>query len=197
MIGARRINIHGSGASGLGAMDLHHELERIGYAGHVYCDVHGGLTSAALLGLDGVAVGISCTGETHDVVESLRQAAAARATTVAITNHPRSQLAVLAEPTLPGEEAPRMNGPATTPAIGGAGGTAAWPRACVAAVDIGGTGARVRLSGAAGVAQAPGRNRVRGGHRHRGPAPGLGRALDALRVTRPPLRVEAGAVGMS
>ncbi|MFC9270037.1 MurR/RpiR family transcriptional regulator [Streptomyces zhihengii] len=97
MIGARRINIHGSGASGLVAMDLHHKLERIGYPSHVYCDVHGGLTSAALLGGQDVAVGISYTGETHDVVEALRRSAESGATTVAITNHRRSALAALAD----------------------------------------------------------------------------------------------------
>ncbi|MEV0578612.1 MurR/RpiR family transcriptional regulator [Streptomyces sp. NPDC050392] len=97
MIGARRINIHGSGASGLVAMDLHHKLERIGYPSHVYCDVHGGLTSAALLGTEDVAVGISFSGETNDVIGAMLQAAASGAATVAITNHPRSRLAKLAD----------------------------------------------------------------------------------------------------
>ncbi|MFJ9889567.1 MurR/RpiR family transcriptional regulator [Streptomyces sp. NPDC091287] len=97
LIKARRVNIHGSGASGLVAMDLHNKLERIGYPSHVYCDVHGGLTSAALLGREDVAVGISYSGETQDVVGSLRLAARAGATTVAVTNHPRSPLATLAD----------------------------------------------------------------------------------------------------
>ncbi|MFE6888291.1 MurR/RpiR family transcriptional regulator [Streptomyces sp. NPDC057694] len=93
IIAARRITVHGSGASGLVAMDLHHKLQRIGYPSHVHLDIHSGLTSTALLSDTDVAIGISYTGETHDVVEPLRQATAAGAATVAITNHPRSALA--------------------------------------------------------------------------------------------------------
>ncbi|MGY0020402.1 MurR/RpiR family transcriptional regulator [Streptomyces sp. cg35] len=93
LIGARRITVHGSGASGLVATDLHHKLERIGYLSHVHLDIHAGLTSTALLGEADVAIGISYSGETRDVVDPLRQAAATGAATVAITNHPRSTLA--------------------------------------------------------------------------------------------------------
>ncbi len=60
-------------------------------------DVHIALTSAALLGEGDVAIGISHTGTTVEVVEALEEAAKHGATTVAVTNFPRSPLAQTAD----------------------------------------------------------------------------------------------------
>lgn len=91
--GARRIAAFGAGASGLAAMDLTQKLTRIGLSCAVYRDVHEGLPAAALLGEGDVAVGLSHTGQTTDVLDALRVAAAAGATTVALTNASGSALA--------------------------------------------------------------------------------------------------------
>ena len=97
IVGARRVNVYGVGASALIALDLQQKLDRIGRDCHAYGDTHGALTSAVLLGPADVVVGVSYTGETVDVVEPVHRAAAAGAITVAITNHPRSSLAELAD----------------------------------------------------------------------------------------------------
>ncbi|WP_433226385.1 MurR/RpiR family transcriptional regulator [Microtetraspora malaysiensis] len=94
---ARRIDAYGVGASGLVAVDMAQKLMRIGLPGHSFTDAHLALTSAALVRAGDVAVGVSCTGETPDVLGPMRVATAAGATTVAITNNPRSSLAELAD----------------------------------------------------------------------------------------------------
>jgi DNA-binding MurR/RpiR family transcriptional regulator len=72
------------------------KLMRIGLSGHAFTDAHLALTGAALVRPGDVAVAVSCTGETPDVLAPMRVAAKAGATTVAITNNPRSTLAGLA-----------------------------------------------------------------------------------------------------
>ncbi|MEV0585677.1 MurR/RpiR family transcriptional regulator [Nonomuraea sp. NPDC050310] len=95
--GARRIDSYGVSASGLVAADMAQKLMRIGLSCHAFNDAHLALTSAVLLKPGDVAIGISTSGETPDVLEPLRRAAEAGATTVAITNNPRSTIAELAE----------------------------------------------------------------------------------------------------
>ncbi|GAA4195742.1 MurR/RpiR family transcriptional regulator [Streptosporangium oxazolinicum] len=95
--GARKVDVYGVGASGLVAADMAQKLMRIGLPGHAYTDAHLALTSAALVRDDDVAVAVSCTGETPDVLAPVRVARRAGATTVAITNNPRSSLAGLAD----------------------------------------------------------------------------------------------------
>ncbi|MFF5205658.1 MurR/RpiR family transcriptional regulator [Streptosporangium sp. NPDC000396] len=97
MADARRVDVYGVGASGLVAVDMAQKLMRIGLSGHAFTDAHLALTSAALARQDDVAVGVSCTGETPDVLAPMRLAGKAGATTVAITNNPRSSLAELAD----------------------------------------------------------------------------------------------------
>jgi DNA-binding MurR/RpiR family transcriptional regulator len=90
---AGRVDVYGVGASGLVAMDLEHKLRRIGLAAAAAVDGHAAMTSAALLGPRDVALGISHSGETLDVLEPVELAKARGATTVAITNYARSSLA--------------------------------------------------------------------------------------------------------
>ncbi|GHE44675.1 RpiR family transcriptional regulator [Streptosporangium violaceochromogenes] len=95
--GARRIDVYGVGASGLVAADMEQKLMRIGRPCHSFTDAHLALTSAALVRSGDVVVGVSCTGETPDVLAPVEVARKAGATTVAITNNPRSSLAELAD----------------------------------------------------------------------------------------------------
>ncbi|WP_166350244.1 MurR/RpiR family transcriptional regulator [Phytoactinopolyspora limicola] len=89
---ARRIDIYGAGASGIVAEDLHQKLRRIGLAASGVADVHAALTSAALLTAGDVAVAISHAGTTTDTIDVLRVAKQTGATTIAVTNVPRSPL---------------------------------------------------------------------------------------------------------
>ncbi|MFI1095975.1 MurR/RpiR family transcriptional regulator [Streptomyces sp. NPDC020917] len=95
--GARRIDVFGVGASAFVGQDLQQKLHRIGLIAFIWTDVHAALTAAALLGPGDVAVAISHSGETADAVEPLEAAGELGATTVALTNFPRSSLAAAAD----------------------------------------------------------------------------------------------------
>ncbi|MEV4820977.1 MurR/RpiR family transcriptional regulator [Micromonospora sp. NPDC049275] len=95
--GAGRIDIYGAGASGFVASDFQQKLHRIGRIAFYFPDVHTALTSAALLGRGDVAIGISHTGTTSDVIEVLEQARTRGAATVALTNFPRSPVTEVAD----------------------------------------------------------------------------------------------------
>lgn len=94
---ARRIDIYGVGASGYVALDLQLKLQRIGKPAFAWPDPHMAITYAALLGSKDVALGLSHTGTTVDTIEALREARRNGATTVAVTNHPRSPIAGAAQ----------------------------------------------------------------------------------------------------
>jgi DNA-binding MurR/RpiR family transcriptional regulator len=97
---ARRVDVYGVGASGLVAADMSQKLLRIGLSSHPFADAHLAITSAALLRPGDVAVAVSCSGETPDVLVPARTAAEAGAVVVCVTNNPRSSLAELAHHTL-------------------------------------------------------------------------------------------------
>jgi len=94
---ASRVDIYGAGASGFVALDFQQKLHRIGRTAFYWPDVHTALASAALLGKGDVAIGISHTGTTADVIEILEVARARGATTVALTNYPRSPVTEVAD----------------------------------------------------------------------------------------------------
>ncbi|WP_245775023.1 MurR/RpiR family transcriptional regulator [Nonomuraea wenchangensis] len=95
--GARRVDLFGVGGSWLSALEMQYRLERIGIASWARCEVHSGLTSAALLTGDDVAIGVSHSGTTRQTVEVLSRARAAGAVAVALTSFPRSPLADAAD----------------------------------------------------------------------------------------------------
>jgi DNA-binding MurR/RpiR family transcriptional regulator len=94
--GARRVDVYGFGASAFVAFDLQQKLHRIGLTCFAWNDTHIALTSAAVLTDADVAIGISHTGSTAETVEALRTAGEHGATTVALTNFPRSPIADVA-----------------------------------------------------------------------------------------------------
>lgn len=95
--GARRADIYGVGASAFVALDLQQKLHRIGRATYAWSDTHIMLTSAALLRESDVAFAISHSGETDDTIDALAEAGKHGATTVALTNYPRSRIATTAD----------------------------------------------------------------------------------------------------
>jgi DNA-binding MurR/RpiR family transcriptional regulator len=94
---ARRIDLYAVSGSATVAEDLRLRLHRIGRGANSWSDVHNALTSAALLGAGDVAIGLSHSGETVEVLEPLRRARSQGARTVAITNYPRSPIARAAD----------------------------------------------------------------------------------------------------
>ncbi|SHE72711.1 MurR/RpiR family transcriptional regulator [Streptoalloteichus hindustanus] len=94
---ARRVDVYGVGASAFVALDLQQKLHRIGLTSFAWSDTHVALTSAAVLRDGDVAVGISHTGSTTETVEALRVARERGATTVALTNFPRSPISEVAD----------------------------------------------------------------------------------------------------
>lgn len=100
LLAARRVDVYGVGASGIVADYFHYKLVRLGLAGRSVSDPHMASMSAASLSAEDVAVGISSSGSIVDTVQSLRQAQAAGAYTIAVTNRARSPLAGHAEMTL-------------------------------------------------------------------------------------------------
>jgi DNA-binding MurR/RpiR family transcriptional regulator len=89
---ARRIDVYGIGASALVAHDLHQKLHRLGLISFSWADPHLALTSAAVLEVGDVAIGISHTGTTIDTVDALRVARQHGATTIAVTNFAKSPI---------------------------------------------------------------------------------------------------------
>ncbi|MEO8828970.1 MAG: MurR/RpiR family transcriptional regulator [Lapillicoccus sp.] len=92
-----RVDIYGIGGSAVMANEMQLRLYRIGINAHVWREVHDGLTSAALLGDDSVAIGISNTGRTIETIEMLTQARSSGALTLALTSNPDSPLAAIAD----------------------------------------------------------------------------------------------------
>ncbi|WP_083940147.1 MurR/RpiR family transcriptional regulator [Saccharomonospora saliphila] len=94
---AGRVDVYGVGASAFVAADLQQKLHRIGRVSFAWSDTHIMLTSAAVLRPGDVAVAVSHSGATSDTVEALRVAREHGATTVAVTNFPRSPITTVAD----------------------------------------------------------------------------------------------------
>lgn len=100
LLGARRIEITGFGASGLIAADLNEKLRRIGFLASYSADVHFALPSASTLEPGDVLVAFSHSGRTVETRSVLDVAREAKATTVAVTNSEGSPLARTADITI-------------------------------------------------------------------------------------------------
>ncbi|MFG2194617.1 MurR/RpiR family transcriptional regulator [Streptomyces sp. NPDC048639] len=94
---ARRIDVYGIGASNLVAQDLVQKLLRIGLIAHAHADPHLAVTNAVQLRSGDVAIAITHSGRTTDVIEPLRVAFDHGATTVAITGRPDADVAQYAD----------------------------------------------------------------------------------------------------
>jgi DNA-binding MurR/RpiR family transcriptional regulator len=95
--GAGRVEILGLGSSGTAAREMAFRLERIRIPCWYRYDAHTALTNAALLGPQDVAIGISHSGRTREVIDVLTEAGAAGALTVVVTSFPRSPVAQVAD----------------------------------------------------------------------------------------------------
>ena len=92
LVGARRVDVYGVGASALVGQELSSRLHRLGLASSAWSDPYAALTSASGLTGGDVAIGISHTGTTIDVLDALRVARSRGATTMSITNFDRAPI---------------------------------------------------------------------------------------------------------
>lgn len=89
---ARRIFFYGIGASGLVCMDAQQKFMRINKICYAYTDGHSLLTSASLLTKGDIAVVVSNTGTTVEIVDSLKLIKDANIPIIAITRYGKSIL---------------------------------------------------------------------------------------------------------
>jgi len=86
IIKARKVDVYGMGTSSVAANYARLRFYRIGIISNVYSDPHMAIISSSLLKKEDVAIGVSNSGQSKDVVEALRIARANKATTICITN---------------------------------------------------------------------------------------------------------------
>ncbi|OEV04999.1 RpiR family transcriptional regulator [Streptomyces oceani] len=94
---ARRVDVYGVGASSLVAQDMTQKLLRIGYSAHSHPDPHVAVTTAVQLQAGDVALAITHSGRTVDVIEPLRVAFERGATTIAVTGRPDAEVGQYAD----------------------------------------------------------------------------------------------------
>ncbi|OGO39733.1 MAG: hypothetical protein A2Z04_08375 [Chloroflexi bacterium RBG_16_57_9] len=97
LLAARRVDIYGSGGAAGSAYQLQYKLLHAGVRGVAHTDTQMQVISASLLSPDDVAVGISHSGQSKDTQHALEVAKQAGATIIAITNHPASPIAEMAD----------------------------------------------------------------------------------------------------
>jgi DNA-binding MurR/RpiR family transcriptional regulator len=97
MIKARKIDVYGVGASAVIAEDIKQKLSRINLWCEAYSDFHAQLTSAVNLSEQDVAFGISYSGQTEDIIQSLTEAKQQGATIITLTKFGSSPVADLAD----------------------------------------------------------------------------------------------------
>lgn len=83
---ARRIEFYGFGASGVVAQDAQNKFFRLGIPAVAYSDFHVQSMAATILGPDGVAVAISHTGRTRELLRSVELALDGGTPVIAITS---------------------------------------------------------------------------------------------------------------
>ncbi|GAA3986118.1 MurR/RpiR family transcriptional regulator [Allokutzneria multivorans] len=93
----RRVEVFGVGSSAAATTELVFRLQRLRVACWHRAEAHSALSSAALLRPGDLAIGVSHSGRTREVIEFLAEAAEHGAMTVAVTSYPRSPLAGTAE----------------------------------------------------------------------------------------------------
>lgn len=89
---ARNIDIYGMGGSYVIAADAQHKFRKIGVRCEIFCDSHIQVVSASQLRKGDVAMGISYSGGSADVVEALELAKRNGATTICLTHMAKSPI---------------------------------------------------------------------------------------------------------
>lgn len=92
ILSAKKIVVFGLGNSGAIALDMQHKFLRVGYNIHAYTDNHMQAIAASHLTSTDIAVGVSHSGSSRDIVEALEIARKNGAKTISITNHGKSPI---------------------------------------------------------------------------------------------------------
>lgn len=94
---ARKIDVYGVGASAVIAADIKQKFSRINLWCEAYADFHAQLTSAVNLTEQDVVIGISYSGQTEDIIQSLTEARQQGATIITLTKFGPTPVAELAD----------------------------------------------------------------------------------------------------
>jgi len=94
---AKRIDFYGVGASGLIALDAQQKFIRINKHAWAYTDPHMQITAAANLSKNDVVVVISYSGETGDIIDTVKIAKESGATIIAVTKYGMNTLAEISD----------------------------------------------------------------------------------------------------
>ncbi|MDG6107310.1 MurR/RpiR family transcriptional regulator [Dactylosporangium aurantiacum] len=96
ILSATRIDVYGVGSTATVAQDAAYKLHRAGRPAAAWSDVHAALMSASTLTTGDVALAISHSGRTREILDALAEAKRRGATTAVITSNPQSPAAELA-----------------------------------------------------------------------------------------------------
>lgn len=97
LVKARRIDFYGVGNSGFVALDAQNKFLRINKLATAQTDPHLQILTASNLSPDDVAVFISYTGETRDILETMDVVKSTGASTISITKLGRNSLSALSD----------------------------------------------------------------------------------------------------
>ena len=92
LLSAKEILVFGLGNSASVALDASHKLFRLGLNAHPYTDNHMQAIAASHVDENTVVLGISHSGSSKDIVQSMQLAGSRGATTIALTNYGKSPL---------------------------------------------------------------------------------------------------------
>ncbi len=113
---AKRLYIYGVGSSGITALDAHYRFMRLGIEVEAQRDSHIIAMSSSLVKKEDVVLGISTSGSTRDLVDSVKNAKKNGATVICLTSHARSPITNHADHILlvPSKEMPTQGGALST-----------------------------------------------------------------------------------
>lgn len=94
---SKRIFFFGVGASGLAAGEAQIRFLRMGKVGMAITDSRFQIMYSSLIGEDDVIIALSLSGETKEIIETIKIAKARKIKVIALTNHALSPLAQLAD----------------------------------------------------------------------------------------------------
>jgi DNA-binding MurR/RpiR family transcriptional regulator len=94
---ARKVDVYGVGASALIAHDFEQKFQRINRWCQAFSDNHSQLTSASHLTDQDVVLVISYSGETKEIIESIKQAKQNQATVISLTKYGHSTVRSLSD----------------------------------------------------------------------------------------------------
>lgn len=97
LLAARKLDVYGVGASAVIAADVKQKFSRVNMWCEAHVDFHSQLTSATGLTEQDVAFGISYSGQTEDIIQSLGEAKKQGATIITLTKFGPSPVAELAD----------------------------------------------------------------------------------------------------